>query len=239
MLVMILAGGYGSRIADVADKIPKPMIMLDDKPMIEHIIDIYKKNNFKKFIILGGYKHKTIELFFKKKNKKFSDCEIKVLNTGLKTLTGTRILKAKKFINEKNFMVTYGDGLADINLKKLLKFHLKNRLIATITGVRPPARFGELILKKNKVYRFDEKIQLYNNWINGGFFVFKKEFLNYIPKKENVMLETKPIQNLLKIKNLGCYRHNSFWQCVDNRRDLLTIKKLIKENKAPWLKQKI
>ena len=192
MQVMILAGGYGSRIADVDDKIPKPMI--------EHIINIYKKYNFKKFIILSGYKQETIDAFFKKKFKKFSDCEIKVLNTGVNTLTGTRVLKAKKFIKEKNFMVTYGDGLADINLKKLLKFHLKNKLTATITGVRPPARFGELILKKKFVYRFDEKIQLYKNWINGGFFVFKKEFLNYIPKKENVMLETKPIQILLKKK---------------------------------------
>ncbi len=235
MKVMILAGGYGSRIADVNDEIPKPMILLDDKPIIEHIINIYKFYNLKKFIILSGYKHKKIKNFFSKFSKRFSDCEIKIFDTGIHTLTGSRILKAKKFINEKNFLVTYGDGISDIDIGKLIKFHQNSSKIATISAVRPPARFGELIIKKNLVHKFDEKIQLNKNWINGGFFVFNKKFFNYIPKK-NTMLETLPIQNLLKSKNLACYKHHGFWQCIDNRRDLTTVKLILKNEQAPWIK---
>ena len=235
MKVMILAGGYGSRIADVSDEIPKPMILLDEKPLIEHVLNIYKYYNLKKFIILSGYKHIKIKKFFSKNSKRFSDCEIKIFDTGIHTLTGSRILKAKKFINEKNFLVTYGDGISDINIHKLIKFHNKNSKVATITAVRPPARFGELIIKKNLVEKFDEKIQLNKNWINGGFFVFNKKFFNYIPKK-NTMLETLPMQNLLKSKNLACYKHQGYWQCIDNRRDLKLIEKLSRGGKEPWNK---
>lgn len=232
---MILAGGYGSRIADVSDEIPKPMILLDEKPIIEHVLNIYKYYNLKKFIILSGYKHIKIKKFFWKNAKRFSDCEIKIFDTGIHTLTGSRILKAKKFINEKNFLVTYGDGISDIDINKLIKFHKKNSKVATITGVRPPARFGELIIKKNLVEKFDEKIQLNKNWINGGFFVFKKNFFNFIPKK-NTMLETLPIQNLLKSKNLACYKHRGYWQCIDNRRDLNSVKFILKKGNASWIK---
>ena len=124
---MILAGGYGSRISDVDQNIPKPMIRLDDKPIIEHIINIYKSYNLKKFILLTGYKNLEIKKFFTKNSKNFSDCEIEIFNTGIHTLTGSRILKAKKFITEDNFMVTYGDGLSDINIDKLIKFHKKSK----------------------------------------------------------------------------------------------------------------
>ena len=235
MKVMILAGGYGSRIADVNDEIPKPMILLDEKPIIEHIINIYKYYNLKKFIILSGYKHNKIKNFFFKFSKRFSDCEIKIFDTGIHTLTGSRILKAKKFINEKNFLVTYGDGISDIDISKLIKFHENSSKIATISAVRPPARFGELIIKKNLVHKFEEKIQLNKNWINGGFFVFNKKFFNYIPKK-NTMLETLPMQNLLKSKNLACYKHHGYWQCIDNRRDLNSVKLILKKGRVPWIK---
>ena len=238
MKVMILAGGYGSRIADVNDETPKPMILLDEKPIIEHIVNIYRNYKLKNFIILSGYKHKKIQNFFSKYYKKFSDCEIKVFNTGVHTLTGSRILKAKKFINEKNFLVTYGDGVSDINISKLIKFHQNFSKVATITAVRPPARFGELIIKKNLVDKFDEKIQLNKNWINGGFFVFSKKFFNFIPKK-NTMLETLPMQNLLKSKNLACYKHHGYWQCIDNRRDLNSVKLILKKGQAPWIKKNL
>ncbi len=236
MKVMILAGGYGSRIADVNDDIPKPMIKLDEKPIIEHVINIYKNFSLKKFIILSGYKHSKIKNFFLKNSKRFSDCEIKIFDTGIHTLTGTRILKAKKFISEKNFLVTYGDGVSDININKLINFHNKNSKVATITAVRPPARFGELIIKNNLVDKFDEKIQLNKNWINGGFFVFQKKFFNFIPKK-NTMLETAPMQNLLKSKNLACYKHKGYWQCIDNRRDLNSVKSILKNRDVPWIKK--
>ena len=235
MQVMILAGGYGSRIADVNDQIPKPMILIDNRPIIEHIVNIYRNYGLKKFIILGGYKHNKIYNFFKRNNNKFSDCEIKVLNTGIHTLTGSRVLKAKKFIKEKNFLVTYGDGVSDININKLINFHKKNAKVATITAVRPPARFGELVLKNNLVEKFDEKIQLNKSWINGGFFVFKKEFFNFISKK-NTMLETFPMQKLLQSKNLSCYRHKGYWQCIDNRRDLNSVRLILKKKSAPWIK---
>ena len=238
MKVMILAGGYGSRIADVNDETPKQMILLDEKPIIEHIVNIYRNYKLKNFIILSGYKHKKIQNFFSKYYKKFSDCEIKVFNTGVHTLTGSRILKAKKFINEKNFLVTYGDGVSDINISKLIKFHQNFSKVATITAVRPPARFGELIIKKNLVDKFDEKIQLNKNWINGGFFVFSKKFFNFIPKK-NTMLETLPMQNLLKSKNLACYKHHGYWQCIDNRRDLNSVKLILKKGQAPWIKKNL
>ena len=235
MKVMILAGGYGSRIADVNDEIPKPMILLDERPIIEHVINIYKYYNLKKFIILSGYKHSKIKSFFQKNSKKFSNCEIKIFDTGIHTLTGSRILKAKKFITEKHFLVTYGDGISDIDINKLIRFHKKNSKVATITAVRPPARFGELIIKKNLVDKFDEKIQLNKNWINGGFFVFDKKFFKFIPKK-NTMLETLPIQNLLKSRNLACYKHRGYWQCIDNRRDLNSVKSILKKREAPWIK---
>ncbi len=232
---MILAGGYGSRISDVDQNIPKPMIRLDDKPIIEHIINIYKSYNLKKFILLTGYKNLEIKKFFTKNSKNFSDCEIEIFNTGIHTLTGSRILKAKKFITEDNFMVTYGDGLSDINIDKLIKFHKKSKNIGTITAVRPPARFGELLIKSNKITKFNEKIQLNQNWINGGFFVFKRNFFNLIPKK-NTMLETVPIQNLIKKNTLSAYKHSGYWQCIDNRRDLNSIKELILNGKMPWIR---
>ena len=235
MQVMILAGGYGSRIADVNDQIPKPMILIDNRPIIEHIINIYRNYGLKKFIILGGYKHNKIHSFFKKNNKKFKDCEIKVLNTGVHTLTGSRVLKAKKFIKEKNFLVTYGDGVSDININKLINFHKKSAKVATITAVRPPARFGELVLKNNLVEKFDEKIQLNKSWINGGFFFFNKKFFNIISNK-HTMPETLQMQKLLKSKNLACYRHKGYWQCIDNRRDLNSVRLILKKKSVPWIK---
>ena len=234
MKVLILAGGYGTRISDVNSQIPKPMIKIDDKPIIEHIINIYKSYNLKKFIVLSGYKYREIKIFFDKNYKKFSSCEIKILNTGLNTLTGNRVMKAKKFITESDFMVTYGDGLSDINLNSLYKFHKKSHAIGTVTAVRPPARFGELLIEKKFVKKFDEKVQLNKSWINGGFFVFKKSFFKFIPNKKT-MLETLPMQNLIKINKLASFQHKGFWHCIDNRRDLETIKKLIKKRNTPWI----
>ena len=236
MKVMILAGGFGSRISDVDQDVPKPMIILDDKPIIEHIINIYRNYKLKKFIILTGYKHSIVKKFFIKNSKRFSDCEINIFNTGINTLTGSRILKARKFIKEENFIVTYGDGLSDIDIDKLIKFHKKSNNIGTITAVRPPARFGELLIENKMITKFNEKIQLNKNWINGGFFVFKKNFFNLIPKK-NTMLETFPIQNLIKIKSLNAYKHAGYWQCIDNRRDLNSVKNLIIDGNTPWIKK--
>ena len=195
MKVVILAGGFGTRIADHSN-LPKPMILINGKPIIAHILDIYIKQGFNEFIIAVGFKGNVIKKYF---NKNFQSYDIKIVDTGQKTLTGNRIKKLKKYLNEKNFMLTYGDGLSNVNLKKLLKFHLKHKKLVTVTAVHPPARFGELEINDHKVTNFEEKPQLQRGWINGGFFVFKKEFLDLIPNK-SVMLEREPLKYALKKK---------------------------------------
>ena len=231
MKVVILAGGFGTRIADHSN-LPKPMILINGKPIIAHILDIYIKQGFNEFIIAVGFKGNVIKKYF---NKNFQSYDIKIVDTGQKTLTGNRIKKLKKYLNEKNFMLTYGDGLSNVNLKKLLKFHLKHKKLVTVTAVHPPARFGELVIDRHKVTNFEEKPQLQKGWINGGFFVFKREFLNLIPNK-SVMLEREPLKSATKKKQFIAYKHNGFWHCMDNRRDHSSLEKLSKLKKIPWMK---
>lgn len=230
MKVVILAGGLGTRIADHSD-LPKPMIAINGKPIISHILEIFISQGFNDFIIAVGYKGNIIKKYFKKKFPKY---KIKIVDTGTKTLTGNRIKKLKGYLTEENFMLTYGDGLCNVNLKKLLKFHLSHKKLATVTAVHPPARFGELVLKKNKVKNFEEKPQLQKGWINGGFFIFKKEFLNLIPQKP-VMLEREPLKVATKKNQFMAFKHKYFWHCMDNRRDHSNLEKLCKLKKLPWL----
>ena len=208
------------------------MIKVGSKPILEHIINYYIKFGFNDFIIASGYKHKIIKNYFS--NKKFFSAKIKVINTGVETLTGSRIKKLSSELKER-FMLTYGDGLSNINLKKLLKFHIKNKKKITLTAVHPPARFGELSLVKNTVVNFEEKPQLQKGWINGGFFVVEPEFLNLIGNK-NVMLERTPLKKAVKTKNLAAFKHASFWFCMDTLRDKKVLDALIKNKKSPWLK---
>jgi|TARA_B110000027_G_C16043258_1_gene266437 glucose-1-phosphate cytidylyltransferase len=229
--VVILAGGLGSRLSELTNKIPKPMVKIGGKPMIAHIINLYVKYGFKNFIIAGGYKYKVIQKFFK--NYKKNKIKIDVVNTGLNSLTATRILKLKKYLNKKTFMITYGDGLCSVNLKKLLKYHLQNKKTLTLTAVHPPARFGELELKKNVVKRFNEKPQLQKGWINGGFFVAEPNIFKFLSKK-NQMIEREPIAKIVKAKKLIAYKHKYFWYCVDNLRDKIVLENLYKKNKKIW-----
>tara|TARA_B100000575_G_scaffold277522_1_gene263892 strand:- start:75 stop:770 length:696 start_codon:yes stop_codon:yes gene_type:complete len=231
MKVVILAGGKGSRIAEYTKSVPKPMIQIGSKPIIEHIINYYIKFGFKDFLIAGGYKYSVIKKYFKKKNFL---ANIKVINTGLETLTGTRLLKLSKELNE-TFMLTYGDGLSNINLKKLLKFHKKSKKKITLSAVHPPARFGELEISKNIVTKFEEKPQLQKGWINGGFFVVEPEFLNLIGNK-NVMLERTPLKKAVKKKNLAAYKHSGFWFCMDTLRDKKVLDEMLRNKKSPWIK---
>ena len=172
-----------------------------------------------------------IKNYFEKKNIR---AKINVVNTGIETLTGTRLLKLAKELKE-TFMLTYGDGLSNVNLIKLLKFHKKNKKKITVTAVHPPARFGELNINKNLVSEFKEKPQLQKGWINGGFFVVEPEFLDLIGKK-NVMLERSPLTKAVKTKNLAAYKHKDFWFCMDTLRDKKVLDTLIKNKKSPWLK---
>jgi len=228
MKVVILCGGYGSRLAEETRLIPKPMVKIGSRPIIDHIMKIYKFYGFNTFILATGYKSKIIEKYFK--NKK----NVKCVYTGKNTFTGGRLLKLKKFFKKnENFLFTYGDGLTNQNLKKLLKFHLKHKKIATLTSVKPTARFGEIFLKGNRVTKFEEKPQLKNNWINGGFFVFNFKIFNFISGSQT-MLEREPLSTLSKKKQLMAYRHKGFWQCMDTMRDKNILKKMWKEKKAPW-----
>ena len=231
MKCVILAGGKGTRISEYTKSIPKPMIRIGSKPILEHIINYYIKYGFKDFIIAGGYKYSIIKNYFKKKNKLV---RIKVINTGIASLTGKRLIKLKKEL-KSTFMLTYGDGLSNVNLNKLLKFHKKNKKKITMTAVHPPARFGELEINNNLVNRFEEKPQLQKGWINGGFFVVEPEFLSFIGDN-NVMLERSPMSKAVKTKNLAAFKHAGFWFCMDTLRDKKVLEEMIKNKKSPWLK---
>jgi len=232
MKVIILCGGIGSRLAEETKLIPKPMVKIGNLPILLHIIKIYKHYGFNEFILATGYKSSIIENYFK--NKK----NIKCVYTGKNTLTGGRLLKLKKFFrNGENFMLTYGDGLTSQNIKKLVNFHIKHKKIATMTTVKPPARFGEVFLKGSRIIKFEEKSQLNENWINGGFFVFNYEIFKFI-KEDQIMLERQPLTKLTKINQLRAFRHTGFWQCMDTTRDKNILLSLLKNKKAPWIRYK-
>ena len=177
MKVVLLAGGFGTRLSEYTKTIPKPMINILGQPMLLHIMKHYAKYGFKDFYIALGYKGKIIKNFFR---NKYSDWNINLIETGQNTMTGGRLKRLKKYIGEETFMMTYGDGLSNVYLKKLLKFHKKNKKLVTLTAVRPPARFGALKLRGKKVSYFKEKSKLDEGWINGGFFVMEPEFFKFI-----------------------------------------------------------
>ena len=231
MKIVILCGGLGTRLSEETKTIPKPMVKIGSKPIIEHLMLIYMKNGFNDFILAAGYKYKIIQRYFKN-HKIFKN--VKVINTGNKSLTGLRLFKLKKYLSkEKNFMLTYGDGLTNQNLKKLLKYHLNHNRVATVTAVRPPVRFGEIYIKKSFVKKFSEKPQARKGWINGGFFIFKGKIFNYLDKS-NVMLETKPIEKLVKNSQLKAFKHLGFWQCMDTLREKKYLNQLYKSKKNIW-----
>ena len=227
MKVVLLAGGFGTRLSEYTKTIPKPMIDIDGKPLLLHIMKFYAKHGFKNFYIALGYKGKMIKKFF---NKKFFDWNINLIETGKNTMTGGRLKRLKKYIGKETFMMTYGDGLSNVNLKKLLKFHKKNKKLVTLTAVRPPARFGALKLKGHHVSYFKEKSRLDEGWINGGFFVMEPEFLKFI-KNDNTYLEREPLEIMTKKKQLAAFRHEGFWQCMDTKRDKDKLDKILNTKK--------
>ena len=227
MKVVILAGGFGTRIAEYTKTIPKPMIKVKKKPMLIHIMEHYSKYGYKDFYIALGYKGKIIKDYFK--NKKFK-WNISFIDTGLKTMTGGRLKRLKKILRGEKFFMTYGDGLSDVNIKKLLNFHNKNKKMVTLTAVRPPARFGAIKLLGNKVKSFKEKSKMDEGWINGGFFVVEPKFLDLI-KGDGTFLEKEPLEKATKKNQLIAYRHFGIWQCLDSKRDIELIKKVYKKLK--------
>ena len=230
MKVVVLAGGFGTRLSEYTKTIPKPMISIGNKPMLLHIMNLYAKYGFKDFYIALGYKGKIIKKFF---NKKFFDWNINFIETGRNTMTGGRLKRLKKYIGKETFMMTYGDGLSNVNLKKLLKFHKKKKKLVTLTAVRPPARFGALKLKGHYVSSFKEKSKLDEGWINGGFFVMEPEFLKFI-KNDNTYLEREPLEAVTQKKQLAAFRHEGFWQCMDTKRDKDNLNKILKRKKIKF-----
>tara|TARA_B100000902_G_C26950703_1_gene735641 strand:- start:35 stop:742 length:708 start_codon:yes stop_codon:yes gene_type:complete len=230
MKTIILCGGFGTRLGSETKKTPKPMIKINGKPLVEWIIKIYIKYGFKEFILLTGYKHKVIENYLKKKRFK-NNVSVKFIYTGLKTNTGGRVFKIKSlFSKNEDFMLTYGDGISSVNIKNLLKIHKKKSNIATITAVRPPARFGEIHFEKNsyKVKKFSEKPKTNVGWINGGFMVLNSKIFDYFRKK-NEILEYHILKRLTLSKKLFAIKHNGIWQCCDTPRDKIQITEIIKK----------
>ena len=230
---VILAGGKGSRLSEYTSKIPKPMIPIGGKPILDHIINYYTYYGVKEFLIAGGYKYKLIEDYYKIRKKNLN---IKIIDTGLNSLTGKRIKKLEKFFNKnENFFLTYGDGVSNVDLNKLLKLHINKKAVLTLTAVHPPARFGELKIKNQNLLNFQEKPQLVQGWINGGFFAINSSIFKILSNK-NVMLEREPINRIVKLKKAASYKHNGFWFCMDTLRDKKVLDSMIKTKKSPWVK---
>lgn len=227
MKVVILAGGLGTRLSEYTKLIPKPMVKIGGKPIILRIMNLYKKYGFKEFYIALGYKGNVIKKFFKKKNK---DLKVHLINTGKRTMTGGRLKRLERYLNKETFLLTYGDGLSDLNIKKLVKFHKKNQSIMTLTAVRPPARFGSIKINGDYVYYFKEKSSVDEGWINGGFFVVEPEIFKYL-KNDNTFLEKEPFEKLAKEKNIIAFKHKGFWQCMDTKRDKDFLNKVVREKK--------
>ena len=230
MKVILLAGGFGIRLSEYTKTIPKPMIKVGGRPMLIHIMKHYAKYGFKDFYIALGYKGEIVKKFF---NKKFSDWNINLIETGENTMTGGRLKRLEKFIGKETFMMTYGDGLSNVNLKKLLKFHNKKKKLVTLTAVRPPARFGALKLKGHYVSSFKEKSKLDEGWINGGFFVFEPAALDFIAN-DATLLEKEPLEQLAQSGELMAYQHSGFWQSMDTLRDKQALERSLASGKVPW-----
>lgn len=234
MKVVILCGGKGTRLSEETKVIPKPLVQIGNKPILIHIINYYKYFGINEFIIATGYKGTLIKKYF---NKKQNKDKITIVNTGLNTMTGGRLLRLKNFFKKnENFMLTYGDGLSNINISKTLKFHLKHKKIITISAVRPSVRFGELTINQSTVVDFQEKTQTKAGWINGGFFVLNQKIFSFL-KNDNEMLEKEPMTKLVKKKQVKAYRHHGFWQCMDTLRDKNYLNKLWKSKNTPWTKK--
>ena len=231
MYAVILAGGKGSRLGSLTKSIPKPMVKIGGKPIIWHLLKILNSNGINNFIICLGYKGNVIKNYLGKLNNRWN---IKCLDTGLNTLTAKRIFLVKKHIKSQKFLMTYGDGLANINLKKLYKLHCKKKKIATVTAVSPIPRFGSLVIKKNNVTKFNEKPKDNKNLINGGFFILDKKIFDIIDLNKNVMWEQEPMKILTKKKQLSAYFHSDFWHPMDTEIDQKCLNELYLKKKIPW-----
>jgi glucose-1-phosphate cytidylyltransferase len=253
MKVVILAGGLGTRLAEETAIVPKPMIEIGGRPILWHIMNIYAKQGFDEFVVALGYKGEVLKRYFFEfqelhgsltidlASRKITphgqptrNWKIHLVETGLETNTGGRLLSLRHLLQDGTFMLTYGDGVADIDLKALLQFHRSHGKLATVTAVRPPARFGGLVFDAaGKVSQFIEKPQIGEGWINGGFLVMEAGVFNYL-KDDHSSLEADALEHLAATDQLMAYRHDNFWQCMDTLRDKRQLEHLWDSGTAPW-----
>jgi len=253
MKVVILAGGFGTRLAEETEVRPKPMIEIGGRPILWHIMKIYAAQGFNDFFIALGYKGEIIKRYFLdyyslcgnmiinladgkaviSENEQLEDWTVNLIDTGQQSMTGGRIRRLQPFLKDETFMVTYGDGVADVDLKKLIEFHRSHGKTATVTAVRPPARFGELLFNEDSTVDFSEKPQTHAGWINGGFLVFEPRIFDYLSGDDSV-LEIEVLERLASEKQLVAYRHQGFWQCMDTLRDKRQLEAAWESGDSPW-----
>lgn len=256
MKVLILAGGLGSRLSEETSLRPKPMVEIGGKPILWHIMKIYSAYGFNDFVIMCGYKGYYIKEYFFNYYHHMSDITVDMSNntishhayhaepwkvtlvdTGLETMTGGRIKKVQNYTDGQPFMLTYGDGVSDVNIRELLAFHQAHGKAITMTSVQPEGRFGSLnIDEEQKVTSFVEKPRGDGNWINGGFFVCQPDVFDFIPEGDNVIFEREPLERLAKAGELFSYKHGGFWRPMDTLRDKHSLEEMIETGKAPWIK---
>ncbi len=252
MKVVILAGGLGTRLAEETEITPKPMVEIGGRPILWHIMQHYAHYGFKEFFIALGYKGEVIKRYFldyyslngsmtidlasgelRAHERETEGWTVHLIDTGFQTSTGGRVKRLEQWLKDDTFMVTYGDGVCDVNLRGLLEFHRSHGRAATATAVRPPARFGGLVFDGDMVTEFTEKPQIGEGWINGGFLVFEPEIFNYL-EGDHSSLEADALERLAADRQLAAYRHNGFWQCMDTLRDKRLLEGLWQEGRAPW-----
>jgi len=255
MDVIILCGGKGTRLSEETVLKPKPMVEIGGMPILWHIMKIYSYYGFKRFILALGYKGDQIKQYFynyritrgdfrleldpKSEPEYFNhsdekNWDITFVDTGQDTLKGGRIKRIEKYIGSDLFHLTYGDGVCNIDLKALVEFHKSHSCIGTVSAVHPPSRFGEMVIEAENVLEFEEKPQMGGGYINGGFFVFNKKMLTYLTEDENCDFEFGPLQQIAKLGELKAFRHDDFWQCMDNVRDRDYLDQLVRDGRAPW-----
>jgi glucose-1-phosphate cytidylyltransferase len=252
MKVIILAGGFGTRLSEHTEVIPKPMVTVGGRPILWHIMNTYAHFGHKDFHLALGYKAEIIKEYFlhyRSLNADFSvnllsgevdplevediDWRVTLVDTGAESMTGGRVKRMQSFIGNETFMLTYGDGVADIDIDALLKFHKSHGKMVTVSAVHPGARFGELEIKQQQVTSFQEKPQVSQGWINGGYFVCESEFFDFIDGDQTI-LEHEPLEKVAALGELMAYHHDGYWQCMDTKRDRDNLEELWHSNKAPW-----
>lgn len=255
MKVVILAGGLGTRLSEETRLVPKPMVEIGGKPILWHIMKIYSSYGFNDFIVLSGYKSHVIKDYFVHYYQQYSDITVDMLNnsveihkiktepwkvtilyTGQNTMTGGRIKKAQEYIGDEPFMLTYGDGVADVNINELIKAHNASKKLVTMTAVQPTGRFGALVIKEdNIITSFKEKPKGDESWINGGFFVCEPKVFDYIADSDDVIFERTPLENLAADNQLNAYKHDGFWRPMDTLKDKNDLTEMWMTGKAPWV----